>query len=93
MEPGVYQVFHEGKLLKSGDLYAHLFEPMSFSSEKDMVDCFRETFSESVHRQLISDVPVSLFLSGGVYLFVSGPFSGIEVIAPEELPAVTVLLH
>lgn len=30
-----------------------------------------------------------LFLGGGIYLFVSGPFTGIEVIAPADLPEVT----
>ncbi|MEW6517641.1 MAG: hypothetical protein AB1439_12145 [candidate division FCPU426 bacterium] len=29
-----------------------------------------------------------LFLGGGVYLFISGPFTGIEVVAPAELPEV-----
>jgi len=33
-----------------------------------------------------------LFLSASIYLFVSGPFTGIKVIAPAELPEVTAAL-
>jgi asparagine synthase (glutamine-hydrolysing) len=65
-EPGKYKIFKEGNLIKSGDLFGHLIEPISFKNENELIDQFYETFSSAVKRQMISDVPVSLFLSGGL---------------------------
>jgi asparagine synthase (glutamine-hydrolysing) len=66
LEPGVLHVFQEGRKIQSVQLFNRLFDPVSFVSENEMIDCFHETFSAAVRRQLASDVPVSLFLSGGI---------------------------
>ena len=66
VEPGMYYVFSNGKNISKIEMFTKLKEPIKFSNENDMIDCFRETFSSAVHRQLISDVPISLFLSGGL---------------------------
>ena len=66
LEPGVCKVYIDGKEVKSSNLFKHLEEPLYFSTEEDAITCFRDSFSKAVKRQLISDVPVSLFLSGGL---------------------------
>jgi asparagine synthase (glutamine-hydrolysing) len=66
IEPGVLNVFQDGKLTLQRPLFDHLFDKIDFSSENKMIDSFRETFSSSVKRQLVSDVPVSILLSGGL---------------------------
>lgn len=66
IEPGILNVFQDGKLTSQRPLFDHLFDKIDFSSENKMIDSFRETFSSSVKRQLVSDVPVSILLSGGL---------------------------
>ncbi len=66
VEPGIYYVYRYGKQISKTALFSNLSDPILFSSELDMIDTFRETFSSSVDRQLISDVPVSIMLSGGI---------------------------
>ncbi len=41
-------------------------EPGRFSSRSDAIEAVREAFEDSVRAMLIADVPVGLFLSGGV---------------------------
>lgn len=66
VNPGAYYVYREGKKIYQKELFSHLNDPISFSGENDVIDRLRETFSSAVKRQLIADVPVSLFLSGGL---------------------------
>lgn len=66
LQPGVYHAYQNGKNIHSEQLFNKLHDKISFSSEEDMISVFRETFADSVKRQLIADVPVSLFLSGGL---------------------------
>lgn len=66
VDPGVCYEYQLGNLIYSHKLFSHLSEKINFKSEAEVIDTFRETFSSAVRRQLISDVPVSLFLSGGL---------------------------
>lgn len=66
VEPGLLLTYSEGRIVSSTKLFDHLCNPVSFSSEQDMIGCFYNAFSTSVKRQLMSDVPVSLMLSGGL---------------------------
>jgi asparagine synthase (glutamine-hydrolysing) len=66
VEPGVCFIYSKGKYLSSSYLFDKLTKPITFSSNDEMVDTFKRCFSDSVQRQLISDVPMSLFLSGGL---------------------------
>ena len=66
VQPGVCNTYFEGKKVSSVKLFGHLDEHISFSNTNDMVDCFYSAFSSAVKRQLMSDVPVSLMLSGGL---------------------------
>ncbi len=66
LAPGVYHAYSEGKNIYKEQLFNQLHDKISFSSEDDMIGAFRETFAASVKRQLIADVPISLFLSGGL---------------------------
>ena len=66
LQPGLLVRYSGGKRVFEKLLYANLYSPMSFQSEQDMVDTFAEAFSVAVKRQMVSDVPVSLMLSGGL---------------------------
>jgi asparagine synthase (glutamine-hydrolysing) len=66
IKPGLLYIYKKGKLIKKEELFEHLKDKLLFSSEDDMIVAFRETFSGSVKRQLVADVPISLFLSGGL---------------------------
>lgn len=66
LEPGQYYCFERGIEVGSNHLFEHLSEPMIVNSESDLIEQFQETFALSVKRQLMGDVPVSLFLSGGL---------------------------
>lgn len=66
VKPGICYSYKDGKQVGESYLFQHLFNPISFHSEQEMLDKFHDTLHQSVKRQLIADVPVSLFLSGGV---------------------------
>jgi asparagine synthase (glutamine-hydrolysing) len=66
MEPGICLSYREGRRIASVNLFEHLQDPISFSSDKEMIVAFYGAFCSAVKRQLVSDVPVSLMLSGGV---------------------------
>jgi len=66
VEPGALHTYREGRLISSIRLFDHLYKRIPFSSEKDVIEAFYDAFCSSVRRQLISDVPVSLMLSGGL---------------------------
>lgn len=66
VEPGVCITYREGVKVASARLFGYMDNPISFSSDHEMIECFYDAFSKAVKRQLISDVPVSIMLSGGV---------------------------
>lgn len=66
IEPGILNIFKEGKLISKRPLFDHLFNKTVFSSKNKMINSFRKTLSLSVKRQLVSDVPISILLSGGL---------------------------
>ncbi len=66
VKPGVYYSYKKGKLQKSESIYDFLQSKQDDSSELDITKKLYQTFTQSVKRQVISDVPVSLFLSGGL---------------------------
>lgn len=64
--PGVLQTWRHGKLLNSSRLFDDLTNPLPVRTEHEWVESFREAFSTAVRRQLVSDAPVSIMLSGGL---------------------------
>jgi len=66
LKPGICYVYKMGRKVRETSLFGHLNDHIIFSSDEDIIECLRETFSDSVKRQLIADVPVSIFLSGGL---------------------------
>ena len=62
--PGEYAVFEDGKLHKTKyyELTAKEFE----DNEEHAVDKIRYLLTDAVERQLVSDVPLCFFLSGGL---------------------------
>lgn len=66
LPPGQLLLWHNGRLqIKK---YWNGAEPVDYSpaSESDLIDGCREVLKRAVRRQLISDVPVGFFLSGGL---------------------------
>ena len=66
MEPGFLNMFHKGKKISKEYLYQSLYNKIEFNSQTEVLETFNATFSKSIKRQLISDVPVSIMLSGGI---------------------------
>jgi asparagine synthase (glutamine-hydrolysing) len=66
VQPGVYYRYSEGKLVDSKPLFTHLLSSISQSSEEELTEQLHATLEKAVRRQLIADVPISLFLSGGL---------------------------
>ncbi len=66
VEPGVCYTYQDGKQVGRQRLFTHLYEPIEVPTEGEAVEKLRSVFGEAVERQIIADVPVSLFLSGGL---------------------------
>jgi asparagine synthase (glutamine-hydrolysing) len=66
VEPGVCLSFRQGGLIAAERLFQALDEPIKLSSKSDAIERLRSAFAAAVERQLVADVPVSLFLSGGL---------------------------
>ena len=66
LEPGVCHSYREGRLVASQRLFAHLLPADRLQNEDEAVDALRAAFSAAVRRQMMADVPVSMFLSGGL---------------------------
>lgn len=66
VKPGICFTYQEGKLISSKRLFACLREMVPISSEGEAVEALQQAFAAAVKRQLVADVPVSLFLSGGL---------------------------
>jgi asparagine synthase (glutamine-hydrolysing) len=64
--PGVCFTVAAGREVSAQPLYQHLDDREPFTSDDDAITTLRATLKSAVQRQLISDAPVSLFLSGGL---------------------------
>ena len=66
VEPGYIYKFKGGFLKGKTYLYESLSESVEINNFDEACDKFEALFDGAVKRQMISDVPVSLFLSGGL---------------------------
>ncbi len=66
VEPGIHYTYHKGVKISETKLFTHLHNEKLHLNESEMINSFQSLFSKAISRQLISDVPVSLFLSGGL---------------------------
>lgn len=66
VERGVHYIYKDGMKISEQKLYSHLNQRITFGNESEILKRFTDTFKKAVNRQLIADVPVSLFLSGGL---------------------------
>jgi asparagine synthase (glutamine-hydrolysing) len=66
LEPGVCMIYREGRLVSCQRLFGHLLPGAQLRSEDEAVDALRAAFDAAVRRQMMGDVPVSMFLSGGL---------------------------
>lgn len=66
VQPGTLWVLKNGEVIKRQSLFKHLSEKIEFGSRVEAQQMFDETFSQAVRRQLVSDVPIGMMLSGGV---------------------------
>lgn len=66
LAPGVCYQFESGDLIGEAFLFPDLSGDPIHENESHVIELFKQTFSDAVKRQLIADVPVSLFLSGGL---------------------------
>jgi asparagine synthase (glutamine-hydrolysing) len=66
LQPGICFTYQEGSLLSSKPLFVHLRAVENVNTEADAVEALQQAFAAAVKRQMIADVPVSLFLSGGL---------------------------
>jgi asparagine synthase (glutamine-hydrolysing) len=64
LPPAHYLVYSEGKV--NTHRYWDLEDAPEVSSQKQALEEVRDIVRDSVHRQLISDRPVGIFLSGGI---------------------------
>ncbi|MQF70536.1 asparagine synthase, partial [SAR202 cluster bacterium AD-812-D07_MRT_10900m] len=64
--PGHYLLHSDGKIKISSYWEIPTASPDNELTEDQAVDQFRELFGKSVQRRLVSDVPVTAFLSGGL---------------------------
>lgn len=66
VDPGVCLTFQDGKQIDASYLFNDLNSKIIDYKETDIAEILHTTLADSVKRQLISDVPISLFLSGGL---------------------------
>lgn len=67
LEPGYALVVRDGKIQKKWCFYDLPYRQQVFtSSENEISRNLAEKIKEAVHRQMVSDVPVGAFLSGGL---------------------------
>lgn len=82
VEPGTIMTFSEGKETPQVRRYwDYAFaEPESHASEAELTEELDRLFTQAVNRQLVSDVPVGAYLSGGI------DSGSITAIAAQQLP-------
>jgi asparagine synthase (glutamine-hydrolysing) len=66
VEPGVCFSYRKGRLIKRTPMFEWLNDAPSICSEYEAIEVLRTAFATAVDRQILADVPVSLFLSGGL---------------------------
>ena len=67
VEPGHYILYQEGEVSQGQYWDIPLSDfPIGYKTEADYIDEFRDILRRSVEKRLIADVPVGVFLSGGV---------------------------
>jgi asparagine synthase (glutamine-hydrolysing) len=66
VEPGICYTFQDGIQINATYLFNDLNTNIINCKEDDIAEILHNTLADSVKRQLISDVPISLFLSGGL---------------------------
>jgi asparagine synthase (glutamine-hydrolysing) len=58
--------YRDGRLVASHRLFGHLTPATKLRSEDEAVEALRAAFGTAVRRQMTADVPMSMFLSGGL---------------------------
>jgi len=69
LEPGIFFTYQNGVLLRQVSLFDNVLQKskaFKTKGENEIIEIFNETFFAAVKRQLVSDVPVSIMLSGGL---------------------------
>jgi asparagine synthase (glutamine-hydrolysing) len=66
VEPGVCFSYRDGALVRAHRLFDHLQSTTMLCGEDEAVQVLRSAFDAAVRRQTLADVPVSMFLSGGL---------------------------
>ena len=67
LEPGHAMIVHEGTITRKWRFYDLPYLPaLAHITEDDAIDQTRRLISQAVQRQMISDVPLGAFLSGGL---------------------------
>lgn len=67
LEPGHWALFDANEqTLQLERYWEPVLEPISSMSEKQAAEAFRHLMEEAVHAQLLGDVPIGSFLSGGL---------------------------
>jgi len=64
IEPGHYLTWTDGRI-ETKQWFTLPYEPDDSVSEQEWIDRVRQTFTETTRRQMVSDVPLGAFLSGG----------------------------
>jgi asparagine synthase (glutamine-hydrolysing) len=66
VEPGVCFTYRNGAVVSIRRLFGHLQPEEMLTNENDAVESLRNAFDAAVKRQMTADVPMSMFLSGGL---------------------------
>jgi len=82
LEPGHYLVIENGRIWDN-EYFDFDFTESTDADESSLVDRMRELLRDAVHRQLVSDVPVGSYLSGGL------DSGSITALASEVIPRMT----
>ncbi|MBK8267702.1 MAG: asparagine synthase (glutamine-hydrolyzing) [Planctomycetes bacterium] len=65
IEPGHRMIWREGRIVENKRWFVLPYEPDESQSEAYWIEHVRETFLRTTRRQMVSDVPLGAFLSGG----------------------------
>jgi asparagine synthase (glutamine-hydrolysing) len=66
VEKGIHFTYRNGQIISETEMFKHLKSEELHSDENEFIKLFQNTFSKAIERQTVSDVPISLFLSGGL---------------------------